>query len=97
MVSWLKAVKLGHYQSWPGFDAHSIRRHFPHESIEIQKGHMKKQRQNIRSTKQKVTQNANAADELTHALSCQHLMVKVINETRTIYTNQTGRFPVQSS
>jgi hypothetical protein len=58
---------------------------------------MKKQCQNVQSTKQKVTQNANVADELTHALGYQHLIVKVINATRMIYTNQTGWFPVQSS
>jgi hypothetical protein len=84
MDSWLKAVELGHYRSWPGIDARSIWKHFPHKLIEIQKGHMKKQRQNVWSTKQKVTQNADAADELTHALGCQHLMVKVINAMRTI-------------
>jgi hypothetical protein len=55
MDSWLKAVELGHYRSLPGIDAHSIWKHFPHESVEIQKGHMKKQRQNVWSTKQKVT------------------------------------------
>jgi hypothetical protein len=58
---------------------------------------MKKQCQNVWSTKQKVTQNADVADELTHVLGCQHSMVKVINATRTIYTDQTGWFPVQSS
>jgi hypothetical protein len=52
MDSWLRAVELGHYQSWLGIDAHSIQKHFPHELIKTQKGHMKKQRQNIWSTKQ---------------------------------------------
>ncbi len=30
MDSWLKAVELRHYQLWPGIDAHSIQKHFPH-------------------------------------------------------------------
>ena len=49
--SWIKAIKNGNYATWPGITAEAVNRHFP-ESIETQKGHMKKQRQNVRSTKQ---------------------------------------------
>jgi hypothetical protein len=51
--TWVKAIKSGNYVSWPGLTVNAVNKHFP-EAIETQMGHMKKQRQNIRSTKQKV-------------------------------------------
>ena len=52
--TWVKAIKAGFYVSWPGLIAEAASKHFP-ESEETQKGHLKKQRQNVRSTKRKVT------------------------------------------
>ncbi len=95
--TWIKAINNGNYKTWPGITAKLVSKHFP-ESVETQKGHMKKQRQNVRSTKEKVIISA-ASDneELTRATSKQNIMVKVINADATVYTDQTGRFPVQSS
>jgi hypothetical protein len=50
ILTWLKAIACGNYKSWPGVTTANVKKHFP-ESIEVQKGHMKKQRQNVRSTK----------------------------------------------
>jgi hypothetical protein len=50
--TWVKAIKNGNYVSWPGLTVDMVNKHFP-ESIETEQGHMKKQRQNVRSTKQK--------------------------------------------
>ena len=95
--SWIKAIKNGNYATWPGISAEAVNRHFP-ESIETQKGHMKKQRQNVRSTKQKVIAGEVAdAVELTRTITKQNILVKVFNASETIFTDQTGRFPVQSS
>ena len=55
---------------------------------------MKKQCQNVRSTKQRIVDDL--ADN-THHLSKQQILVKVINATQIVYTDQTGCFPVQSS
>jgi hypothetical protein len=49
-ATWLKAIKAGNYASWPGVTVESVNTHFP-ESVETIKGHTKKQRQNVRSTK----------------------------------------------
>ncbi len=49
-LTWLKAIACGNYKSWPGVTTANVKKHFP-ESIETQNGHMKKQRQNVRSTK----------------------------------------------
>ena len=48
--TWLKAIKAGNYVTWPGITTKTVNRHFP-ESDETTKGHMKKQRQNVRSTR----------------------------------------------
>jgi hypothetical protein len=94
---WIKAIKNGNYATWPGITTEAVNCHFP-ESIETQKGHMKKQWQNVRSTKQKViVDKPSQDDELTHAVTKYHILVKVINAEETVYTNQTGRLPIQSN
>ena len=95
--SWITAIKNGNYKTWPGLTAEAVSKHFP-ESIETQKGHMKKQRQNVRSTKKKViTEEVTEEEELTCATTKHNILVKIINAEETVYTDQTGRFPVQSS
>jgi hypothetical protein len=85
------------YATWPGITTKAVNRHFP-EPVETKKGHMKKQRQNIRSTKQKITVDETSKDgELTRAISKQHILVKAINANGTVYSDQTGQLPIQSS
>ena len=59
--SWIDAIKAGNYTTWPGINVKVANRYFP-ESDETQKGHMKKQRQNVRSTKVKETLNQEEDD-----------------------------------
>jgi hypothetical protein len=93
--TWIKAIKNGHYKTWPGLTVEAVNKYFP-ESIETQKGHLKKQRQNVRSTKQRL-EEIPEEEELTRVITKQNIMVKVVNATETIYTDQTGMLPVQSS
>jgi hypothetical protein len=66
---WIKAIKHGNYATWPGITAQAINKHFP-ESIETQKGHMKKQHQNVTSKKQKLILDEPTEDvELTHEIA----------------------------
>ena len=51
---WIDAIKAGKYTTWPGINVKTVNQYFP-ESEETQKGHMKKQRQNVRSTRIKET------------------------------------------
>ena len=61
---WIKAIKAGNYVIWPELTTEAVHKHFL-ESDETQKGHMKQQCQNVRSTK--VKQNAtDNQDEKTH-------------------------------
>jgi hypothetical protein len=88
--TWIKAIKNGHYVTWPGVSAEFV------SSIGTQKGHLKKQRQNVRSTKKHL--NATSEDkELTRTVVKHNILVKVKNAQETVYTDQTGRLPVQSS
>ena len=94
---WIKAIKNGNYATWPGITVEAVNKHFP-KSVKTQKGHMKKQRQNVRSTKQKVSVDKEPDKvELTRTITKQNILVKVINASETVFTNQTGRFPVQLS
>ena len=61
---WIKAIKAGNYVTWPELTAEAVHKHFP-ESDETQKGHMKQQRQNVRSTKVKQNTKDNQEEE-TH-------------------------------
>ncbi len=94
---WIKAIKHGNYRMFPGITAKAFNKHFP-ESVETQKGHMKKQHQNVRSTKQKLILDEPTEDvELTQAIAKQNISVKVVNAQETVYSDQTGRLPMQSS
>ncbi len=93
--SWVKAIKNGNYNTWPGLTVDNVNKHFP-ESVETQKGHMKKQRQNVRSTKQ-VVDLLSEDEELTRSVTKHSLVIKIFNAADTVYTDQTGKFPVQSS
>jgi hypothetical protein len=94
---WIKAIKHGNYTTFSGIAAKAVNKHFP-ESVETQKGHMKKQHQNVRSTKQKLILDDPTEDvELTHAIAKQNIFVKVVNAQETVYSDQTGQLPMQSN
>ncbi len=87
---WIKAIKHGNYMTFPGITTKTVNKHFP-ESVETQKGHMKKQRQNVRSTKQKLILDEPTEDiELTRAIAKKNIFVKVVIVQETVYSNQTG-------
>jgi hypothetical protein len=88
--SWIKAIKNENYATWPGVTVKAVNNHFP-ESVETQMGHMKKQCQNVRSTKQKLMLDEPTEDvELTQAISKQNILIKVVNAQETVYSDQTG-------
>jgi len=91
--TWLDAIKAGNYVTWPGLTTTAVRKHFP-DSDETQQGHMKKQRQGVRSTKEIIggTQSETLTSKKMH-----DVYIKVHNVTETMYTDQTGRFPATST
>ncbi|KAL7551824.1 hypothetical protein ACHAWF_015016 [Thalassiosira exigua] len=97
--TWLKAIKGGNFASWPLLTEEAVRKHFP-ESDETKQGHMKGIKQGIRSTKTKkepTTVTLEDGTELTMPLRKHHDVYLRVEEAReTMYTDQTGAFPVQS-
>ena len=90
--TWLKAIRAGNFNTWPTITPATVRRHFP-ESDETQKGHMKRQRQGVRSTKvrEEVEINTQAMPKV------KDVYIKIYHASETIHSDQTGRFPAISS
>jgi hypothetical protein len=51
--TWTKTIKAGNFTTWPGLSVKAVHKYFP-ESDETKKGHVNKQRQNVRSIKIKI-------------------------------------------
>jgi hypothetical protein len=91
----LAAAQNGNLVTFPGQTVENISKHFP-ELNETAKGHMKQSKQGMLSTK--------AIDEVipqvkqTPGVKHKDVYLRVFNATKTsVYTNQTGKFPIQSS
>ena len=97
--SWLAAIWNGHYFTWPGLDATSAAKHFP-ESEETWRGHGRKIKSGLRSTKQiveneeKETAAAPVPREKAIIVQCFDLKDKA--DRIMFFSDQTGRFPVTS-
>jgi len=93
-----KAIRAGNFATWSRLIIKSVNKHFP-ESEEIQKGHMKGQRQGVKSTKTG-GEKANQEDiePLQKPLQKKNdIYYKIIDLKETIYTDQTGQFSHLSS
>ncbi len=60
--TFLDAVRAGNYATWPGLTTALLKKHFPN-SDEMQKGHMKGQRQGVQSTKHKALEHILAREQ----------------------------------
>ena len=95
--TWTKAINAGFFATWTGLTSDLVRKHLP-KSLTTAKGHLKQDRQNIRSTKLSVAAapldlpSQQAPPAQSHQLS-----VETIKLTGKSATDQTGRFPVTSS
>ena len=83
--TWIKAIKAGNYNTWPTITPITVRRHFP-ESDETQQGHMKQQRQGVRSTRMRIEDECN---EPTLPKK-KDVYVKIHNLSDTMHIDQTG-------
>ena len=104
--SFIHAVRSGNYSTWPGLTVNMVHRHFP-DSIETAKGHLKGQRQGIRSTKQKALTKLietalvhikieNPDSPPTNFARHYDIFFHVEDLSETIHTDQTGAFPFLS-
>ena len=93
--TWLAAIKAGNLSTWPGLTYAHASRYCPN-CEENSKGHLTQAKQGIRSTKTGPTTHPTPpTGGKTHPKSNRelHLWVKPIS---TLYTDNTGRFPVRS-
>ena len=95
--TWTKAIDAGYFSTWPSLTSKLVCKHLP-ESPETAKGHLKQDRQKIRSTKPSIATAYHVLPS-QHAPSAQshQLFVKTVELTGKVSTYQTGRFPVTSS
>ena len=96
--SWLAAIRNGHYRKWPGLDATIAAKYFP-ESHETWRGHGRKVKSGLRSTKDLVKkeeeQTANIKLEPEQAVYIKEFNLKD-EADRLMFSDQTGRFPTTS-
>jgi len=98
--TWIVAIDAGFFTTWPGLTSDLVRKHLA-KSIATAKGHMRKKKMNIRSTKSLPPPSAptkNTPAEMTSKhdrTSVVHF--KPMQITGKISTDQMGRFPKTSS
>ena len=90
--TWLKTIKARNFTTWPTINSSTVRHHFP-ESDWMAKGHMKKQRQGVRSTR--VLKDPEMI--LLTIPKANNIYIKVHNAAETMHTDQTGWFLATSS
>ena len=103
--SWTTAITAVFYTTWPVLKSALVRTHLP-KSIATAKGHLRQDRQNVRSTRNTypATTISNPPVMTTPPLPLQEDKVRTqmaylqtIELTGKVSTDQIGRFPVTSS
>jgi hypothetical protein len=99
--TWLKAIRAGHFATWPGLTKHLVRKHLPKEIATV-KGHLSQRRKHMRSTTTTVAMQAPDAIELDDitpeaANVKTHQVFAAMVDVGKVYGDLTGRFPIQSS
>jgi hypothetical protein len=98
----LNAIRNQQLPTWPGLTANVVRKYLPETSPQTDKGHMKRQRKDLRSTKPTQTKNEKEQEDMTpkkvsedhnHLFAASYV---VNNKDGTMYSDLTGNFPLQS-
>jgi hypothetical protein len=101
----IKAINNNQFTTWPGLTAKAVQQYLPDASPVTDKGHMKRQKQGIRTTKMNIQE---ALDKIETArdmnpphekasknyLFCYNGSIN--NKDGTIYVDFTGKFPIRS-
>ena len=98
---WIQAIKKGHFRTWPGVTVDAIKQYLP-KSEATTLGHLDQQRKNIQSTKaqdddQNTMHTPSPLDQGSHTHALYAATISYNQPTGKLYTDLTGRFPVQSS
>jgi hypothetical protein len=90
--TFLRGVRNGNYATWPKLTTRLIHKYFP-DSDETIKGHIKGQRQGIRSTKPHNNDNEAPIPTTSQITKENFIHTHVINLSEEIHSDQTGAFP----
>jgi hypothetical protein len=103
--TWIKAINAGFFTSWPMLTTRNVNKYFP-ESEETQKGHMRQKKAGVRRTNRRIRMvlegNELEFDKIETDIKelqrkREDIMIKVYNCTESVFTDQTGQFPVTSN
>ncbi len=101
--TFLRAIERAHFESWPGLTTSLVTKHLA-KSLATSKGHLRTKQKNIQSTK--ITSDLDMQTSLDFSPSQEpqnkrthSVFVTIMKATdlRKSYSDQTGKFPVQSS
>jgi hypothetical protein len=87
--------KNGNFPSWPGLTEHAVEKHLSKYSS-TSKGNFIQKKENARTTRIKDTKEIVTEPNIDHGIKTQFVYAATIDAGQ-IYTDQTGRFPVDSS
>ena len=101
--TFIKAIKHGHFATWPGLTPDAVRKHLP-KSLATTMGHLDQSRKNQRSTKPNPTTTADdffaPVPPIEDGRRTHFAYAGLIDYDTShgkVFTDLTGRFPVQSS
>jgi hypothetical protein len=101
--TFIRAIRRGHFSSWPGLSESLIKKHLP-KSLATSKGHLRMQQQNLQSTKSPVALPLATSLDIDPAQEPQNQATNNVfafllptSDIQKSYSDQTGRFPIQSS
>jgi hypothetical protein len=94
-LAWLKAIKAGNYVGWPMLTECNVQKCYP-ETIKTAKGHLNQTRKNVRSTKVMVAPLETCNNSHLHDKKVCDVYTLTYMVCKTMYSNQTGRFPIRS-
>jgi hypothetical protein len=93
-LTWLKAIKAGNYVGWPMLTESNVQSTIP--TIKTPKGHLNQSRKNVQSTKVKATPLETCNTSHLHGKKVRNVYTQTYMVRETIFSNQTGQFPIQS-
>ena len=92
--TWITAINAGFFATWPSLTADLVRKHLD-KSPATTKGHMKQLRMNIHSTSKPSTPTMKTPSPNENVREQSVTTMRVL-DVGTLYSDQTGRFPVTS-
>ncbi len=92
--TWLKAIKVGNYVSWPMLTERNVQKYYP-EATKTAKGQSNQTRKNECSTKEKPAPLETCNTSQLHGKKVCNVYAKMYKVCKTMFSNQITQFPMQ--